>query len=157
MERIVVFGNSGSGKSTISKRLSDSQGLPHMDLDSIAWEMGSNPPKGRASTLSQLEIDKFVEGNENWIIEGCYSDLLRHAMVSATKVIFLNPGINVCIENARSRPWESHKYDSPEAQNANLDMLISWIRQYDQREDEFSLVTHRNLFDSFSGDKCEYD
>jgi hypothetical protein len=67
----------------------------------------------------------------------------------------LNPGVEGCIANARERPWEPHKYASKEAQDANLEMLIGWIRDYVARTDVFSLAAHRALFDSFGGDKVE--
>ena len=38
MERIVIFGNSGSGKSSLAKALSERKGLAHLDLDTVAWE-----------------------------------------------------------------------------------------------------------------------
>jgi len=47
--RIVVIGNSGSGKSTLAKRL----GVPHLDLDTLAWQPGVSdrrePSSSRAS------------------------------------------------------------------------------------------------------------
>ena len=36
--RLLVFGNSGSGKSTYARTLADRESLPHLDLDSIVWE-----------------------------------------------------------------------------------------------------------------------
>jgi adenylate kinase family enzyme len=36
--KILIFGNSGSGKSTMAKRHSEQSGLAHLDLDSIAWK-----------------------------------------------------------------------------------------------------------------------
>lgn len=59
-------------------------------------------------------------------------------------------------QQRKNRPFESHKYDSLEQQNANLSMLIEWIKQYDQREDEFSLKSHRRLFENFKGKKKEF-
>lgn len=53
------------------------------------------------------------------------------------------------------RPWEPHKYPSKEAQDANLEMLIGWIAEYETRTDTFSLAAHRALFDRFTGDKIE--
>ena len=36
--RALVFGNSGSGKSTYARALAARHGLPHLDLDSVVWE-----------------------------------------------------------------------------------------------------------------------
>ncbi len=38
--KVLVFGNSGSGKSTYAKALSKRHGLAHLDLDTIVWEAG---------------------------------------------------------------------------------------------------------------------
>ncbi|MCE9595769.1 MAG: hypothetical protein K8S98_16390 [Planctomycetes bacterium] len=35
--RVLVFGNSGSGKSHLARRLLTEHGLAHLDLDTIAW------------------------------------------------------------------------------------------------------------------------
>jgi len=155
LSTLVIFGNSGSGKSTYAGLVSDQRGCAHLDLDTVAWEEGSHPPQRRPIEASLREIEAFVQSHENWVVEGCYSDLLECIASHASEMVFLNPGVDVCIQNAENRKWEPHKYESIEAQNANLKMLISWIQQYDHREDEFSLLAHRRLFDSFSGDKHE--
>jgi len=38
--KVVVFGNSGSGKSMYARALALREGLAHLDLDSIVWEHG---------------------------------------------------------------------------------------------------------------------
>lgn len=44
MPRIVIFGNSGSGKSTYAKAQAARLGCPHLDLDTIAWLPDLSPP-----------------------------------------------------------------------------------------------------------------
>ena len=155
LQKIVIFGNSGSGKSTLAKELSAKFNLPHLDLDTLAWNKHS-PTTRRKITESKKEIDKFIRQNDVWIIEGCYTDLLELVTSFSNKIIFLNPGHDTCIANCKKRPWEPHKYKSLEEQNKNLQMLINWIKQYSIRKDEFSLKAHRNLFDDFEGYKVEY-
>jgi hypothetical protein len=41
-------------------------------------------------------------------------------------------------------------------QNQNFEMLIRWVREYETRDDEFSLRRHRQLFAEFDGEKVEY-
>lgn len=67
----------------------------------------------------------------------------------------MNPGVDVCIENCTSRPWEPHKYESKEEQDKRLEPLLDWVRDYESRTDEFSLSAHRELFDRFEGKKIE--
>ena len=155
MSKIVIFGNSGSGKSTLAKQLAFNEQLAHLDLDTVAWKP-QMPPERMPIAESQLTIDDFLNTNDNWVIEGCYADLLELVMSAAEKVIFLNLPIRSCIENAKRRPWEPHKYESKEAQDANLTMLIDWIAQYDSRTDTFSKSAHQKLYESFQGDKIMY-
>jgi hypothetical protein len=76
-------------------------------------------------------------------------------LVRCTRLVFLNPGVDACVANARLRPWEPHKYASKAEQDASLDFLIGWIGEYATRGDEFSLAAHRAVFDEFTGEKIE--
>ena len=69
--------------------------------------------------------------------------------------MFLNPGVDTCVAHCRARPWEPHKYATPEAQDANLAMLIGWVRSYATRDDTCSLAAHQALYRSFPGRKRE--
>lgn len=155
MERIIIFGNSGSGKSSLAKTLSERYKAKHLDLDTITWK--ADQPGVRASfEESKDALMRFIEESDSWVIEGCYSDLLKEAARYSTEMIFLNPGIDACVENCKARPWEPHKYPTKEAQDENLKMLIDWVREYETRDDEFSLRAHRELFDNHIGRKTEY-
>ena len=155
MSKVVIFGNSGSGKSTLAKELVLKNNLAHLDLDTVAWRLIAPPERLSISESSKL-INDFLSTNSGWVIEGCYSDLLELVTQQADEVIFLNLPVSACIENAKNRPWEPHKYESKEAQNANLEMLIDWISQYTARTDTFSKVAHEKLFEDFQGKKTMY-
>ena len=155
MSKIVIFGNSGSGKSTLAKGLALKSKLAHLDLDTIAWKP-VQPPERMPISASYVLIAEFLSANEEWLVEGCYSDLLELVTTKANEVIFLNVPISTCITNAKNRPWEPHKYQSKEAQDANLDMLIDWISNYTSRNDTFSKVAHEKLYDECQGKKTMY-
>lgn len=155
MRKILIFGNSGSGKSTLAKELCNFEGLAHLDLDTLAWETAS-PPKRRPLDESNEEIQAFIRSCDGWVVEGCYTDLLEKVLPFSTEIIFMNLPIDDCIINAKNRPWEPHKYESKEAQDANLAMLIDWISLYNKRTDTFSGLSHRTLYDSFEGKKTTY-
>ncbi len=156
MKKILIFGNSGSGKTTLAKRLVDQYGLAHLDLDTIAWQAASDPqkPPERQSRLeSKRAIDAFCSEFDNWVIEGCYSDLLEMVSERANEAIFMDLPIAECVENAKNRPWEQHKYASKEAQDQNLTMLLDWIKDYENRRDTFSKRAHQDYYDNFNGQK----
>lgn len=156
MQRIVLIGNSGSGKSTHAKALAARHGLAHLDLDTIAWQPTA-PTTRRALADSALAIAAFQAEHPRWVMEGCYADLAELALAHATHLVFLNPGVEACIANCRARRWEPHKYSSAAAQDRNLPILVEWVRGYVTRMDEFSLARHRRLFDAYAGDKHEYN
>ena len=156
MTKIVIFGNSGSGKSTLAKNLANKEQLAHFDLDTIAWKP-TQPPERASISESAVMINDFLDTHVNWVIEGCYSDLIELVINQADEVIYLNLPVSACIANAKKRPWEPHKYESKDAQDENLDMLISWISNYYCRTDTFSQATHKKLYDNFHGKKTVYE
>jgi adenylate kinase family enzyme len=153
MHRIVLFGNSGSGKTTMARSLVAEHGIAHLDLDAIAWDA---PGVRRPLAESAAEIEAYMARNAGWVIEGCYADLLELVLPSATEVRFLNPGVEVCTANCLARPWEREKYASREEQDKRLAYLLDWVRRYEERDDEYSLSAHRALFERFEGRKREY-
>lgn len=152
MKTVLIFGNSGSGKSTFAKKLTQTDNLAHLDLDTLAWQ-DTVPPKRKPLIESERELLAFIQSNESWVIEGGYVDLLEMAKPYASELIFLNLPVNDCIANAKTRPWEPHKYDSKQAQDANLEMLIGWIADYYQRHDPFSSIAHTEFYEKFLGKK----
>lgn len=136
----------------MARALAAEHGLVHLDLDSIAW---ATPGVRRVTSESLAEIESFLASNDAWVIEGCYADLMDPILSAATEVRFLNPGIEACIANCRARPWEPDKYPTKEDQDAKLAFLLDWVREYETRDDEYSLKSHRALFDRFRGRKRE--
>ena len=146
--RVVIIGNSGSGKSTLARALSQ-DGAVVLSLDDVAWDPGV---VRRPHAQSVAAITDFVSQHEHWVIEGCYGELVRAVLPHCDELVFLNPGVDVCLAHCRSRPWEPDKYESKEAQDARLEALLEWVATYEMRDDEFGLACHR---EGFSGSKRE--
>jgi adenylate kinase family enzyme len=151
--KIILLGNAGAGKSTMARRLIGNSNIPRLSLDEIAWNEGT---ERKPITESLRELYRFIENNDRWIIEGCYGDLVEAALPYCTELRFLNPGVEVCVEHCKRRPWEPEKFPSAEEQQAMRDQLIQWVREYEIRDDEYGLKRHRQIFDSFTGLKKEY-
>lgn len=152
MHKIIIFGNSGSGKSTLAKKICDRYQLVHLDLDTLAW-LATTPVQRKPLAESAAQITNFTEQHQNWLIEGCYSDLIEGVLPAATEIIFMNLSVAACVENAKNRPWEPHKYPSKQAQDENLTMLVDWIEQYSVRDDAFSAKAHQTIYANYPGKK----
>jgi len=153
--KVLLFGNSGSGKSTYARALAAREGITHLDLDAIVWEPGKIAVQGSPESV-EGSLRNFIDLRPAWVIEGCYGELVRAASAHCTQLVFLNPGIDVCLANNLRRPWEQHKYASLEAQNAMLNQLQECVSEYSQREDAWSYRGHREIFDAFTGPKVEH-
>jgi adenylate kinase family enzyme len=152
--KFLVFGNSGSGKSTLAKHLAQEHGLAHLDLDSIVWEPGKVAVQRNSDAIA-ASLESFLAANDRWVIEGCYGELVEAASSQCTELVFLNPGLETCLEHNRRRPWEPHKYASKSEQDAMLQNLQVWVAGYYERKDQWSYHAHRQIFDAFSGRKSE--
>lgn len=149
---VIIIGNSGSGKTTLSRRLSEESNMEVkiLSLDEVAWNVDQ---ERKPLDESEKLILEFIRSNQFWIIEGCYANLAKIALPFCTELIFLNPGVEVCVKNCLSRPWEPEKFESLDKQNEMLQNLIDWVKCYETRDDEFGLFQHQALFDSFKGQK----
>ncbi|KGJ99303.1 shikimate kinase [Thalassotalea sp. ND16A] len=154
--KTLIFGNSGSGKSTLAKQLCQQYSAAHLDLDILAWLPGT-PPTRAPIEQSWQKINAFICNNDNWVIEGCYADLLILLSATANEMIYLNLSVEDCISNAKNRAFEPHKYQSKQQQDDNLPMLLEWISDYDMRDDTFSKTAHQQLFENFTGKKSTYN
>jgi adenylate kinase family enzyme len=152
--RIAIIGNSGSGKSTLARQLARQADVPILELDSIVWEPGQVAVQ-RDPRAIDFDLHSFLDANGNWIVEGCYSELISAVLPLCTELIFLNPAEAACLQNNRKRPWERHKYESAQIQASMLDYLLEWTAGYYTRDDQWSLRAHRRLFDAYGGHKRE--
>jgi adenylate kinase family enzyme len=152
--RVLVFGNSGSGKSHFARALAAQHGLAHLDLDTIVWEPGQIAV-ARAVEDVRRDLLQFFDAHPAWIAEGAYGDLVEQALPYCSELVFMNPGKDACLLNNARRPWEPHKYESMDKQQSMLPMLTGWVAQYYERDDPCSYAWHRRVFDAFHGNKRE--
>jgi adenylate kinase family enzyme len=150
--KLLVIGNSGSGKSTFARRIS--AGVAYLELDMIVWEP-HQIAVARPIDVVRDELSAFLANHDAWVIEGCDGDLAELVLPACSELVFLNPGVDACIANNRGRPWEPHKYDSAEDQERMLPLLLDWVAGYYTRTDPRSYAFHRRLYDAFAGAKRE--
>src|SRR5438552_17687433 len=68
MQRILVMGSSGSGKSTFAQRLSAITGIPTVSLDALYWKPGWTP-----SDATEFEARATEAAHQpRWIMDGNY-------------------------------------------------------------------------------------
>lgn len=88
VSRILVYGVTGSGKTTMARRLADLTGLPWHEVDALTWE-----PGWRAVPLEEQHrrVRSLVAG-DRWILDAAYGSMLGFVLPRAELVVGLDYG-----------------------------------------------------------------
>ena len=83
MKKVAVFGNTGGGKSTLSKRLSEIIGLPLHILDKIKYQAG-----GAEVPEDYKRVHQQILVTDQWIIDGfgCMETLWLRAFITSDQL-----------------------------------------------------------------------
>ena len=128
MNKAIIIGCPGSGKSTFSKALHEKTNLPLYHLDMLYWNSDRTTVSKdifRERLQSVLVLDK-------WIIDGNYGSTIEMRLKECDTVFFLDYPLEVCIDGVRQRkgtvrtdmPWVETEYDEE---------FLQFIRDFEKR------------------------
>lgn len=132
MNKVIVIGCPGSGKTTFAEKLNKITGLPLYYLDAI-WH---NPDK---THIPREEFDRrIVEifSEPCWIIDGNYKRTIEMRMKECDTVFLFDLPTEVCLQGVRDRIGKE-RYDLP------------WLEK--ELDDEF-----RQFIEAFPNDTLPY-
>ena len=127
MQKVLVIGCPGSGKSTFARRLQALTGLPLIYLDQLFW----NADK---TWVSPETLDARIEtalSGDRWIMDGNYTRTLELRLQVCDTVFFLDYPLELCLQSVEQRigtvrpdmPWVEEELD-PE--------FVDFIRAFPQ-------------------------
>ena len=102
--RILIIGNSGSGKSWLASQLSEKLSYKIIHFDKHFWEPGGFNRKRDRQVVYQ-EIASLAK-EDNWIMEGVFGELAELALERATILVYLDKSWEECREALISRGSE---------------------------------------------------
>ena len=94
MERVLIIGCGGAGKSTLARKLGAKTGIPIVHLDQIYWSPGNweHLEKAEFDHLLKLELEKT-----SWIMDGNFNRTLELRLEKCDTVIYLDFNRVQCI------------------------------------------------------------
>ena len=114
MEKIVIMGSSGAGKTTLARELGPILKIKKViHLDRLFWQRDWEGKSGD----TRIDILQGLVGEKQWIIDGNYFSLSELHLYAADTIIFLDTPPLVCLQRLIKRHHEYHgcsRCDIPE-------------------------------------------
>ena len=130
MEKVIIIGCPGSGKSTFAKQLQKATSLPLYHLDNLYW----NADKTIVSKEEFLESLKNILKKPKWIIDGNYGSTIELRLKECDTVIFLDYPLEICLEGIKERRGKE-RTDMPwvEAEDEEDAEFLEFIKNYNSQ------------------------
>ena len=128
MNKVIVIGCPGSGKSTFSRALHELTGLPLYHLDLLNW----NSDKTTVAKKVFIEKLKNVIAQDSWIIDGNYGSTIELRLKECDTVFFLDYPVDVCIDGVKSRQGKTRS-DMPWTETEDDEEFLEFIKNYNSQ------------------------
>ena len=122
MNRIVIIGCPGSGKSTFARKLHVKTGIPLFYLDMIYHR----PDK---TTCTPQEFDEKLDEilrQTRWILDGNYIRTMPVRLAFCDTVFWLDYPLEVCLEGIEAR-FGKHREDMPWIENGRDEACMEFV------------------------------
>ena len=127
MNRGLVIGCPGSGKSTFARALHQATGIPLFHLDMMYWNAD------RTTVDPSVFHDRLKSAlqNEAWIIDGNYASTMELRMQACDTIVFLDYPQEICLAGIRERRGKVRP-DMPwvEPENEEDEEFIDFIQNF---------------------------
>ncbi len=142
MNKILILGSPGSGKSTFAKRLHQQTNIPLYHLDNLFW-------KEDRTTISNLEFDQKLDEileTKEWIIDGQYSRTLPKRIDACDTIFFLNVELQACLNNYYGR-IQQERSDIPWVETEIDETFVQYIIDFHTTQ-KYQLIDQLNQLEN---------
>ncbi len=131
--RIRIIGPVGSGKTTLTRKLSEAKDIPMFTLDDMIWSRGPNGDKRNSTEYRDALLNEVIQ-KESWIIEGTHLGWADLSFDKADLIIFLNPSVSVRIYRFSKRFFRQKRGFDPISYTPTWKIygrMFKWTYQYE--------------------------
>ena len=129
MNKMMIIGSPGSGKSTLSKIVGKKLGYKVLHLDYIY-----HIDNFKHITRDELKImiESFVSENDNFIIDGNYGGTMEWRLQFCDTVVLLDIDTEICLKNVISRSMQENREDmAPGFDNSVIDKdFLEYVKNF---------------------------
>ena len=134
MERVMVIGCGGAGKSTLARKLGEKTGLPVVHLDQIWWSPGNWEHLSREEFDVRLAVEME---KDRWVMDGNFNRTLDVRLERADMVIYLDFPRWLCLRGWIGRVlknWGRAREDMAPGCNERFDPeMAAWIWNFNKQ------------------------
>ena len=134
MERIMIIGCGGAGKSTLARQLGKKTGLPVVHLDKLFWKPGW-------VSLSREEFDLVHQeaiSRERWIIDGNFDRTIPQRLSRCDTVLYLDFSRWTCVMGVAKRILTTYgtvREDMGEGCPERFDLeFLKWVWDFNKNK-----------------------
>lgn len=136
MERIVIIGCGGAGKSTLARQLGEKLDIPVVHLDKLFWRPGW-------VQVSKEEFDKLHRealAREKWIMDGNFDRTMAERITRSDTVIYLDFSRFACLMGVLKRVFTTYgkvRPDMGEGCPERIDWeFLKWVWDFNKNKRE---------------------
>lgn len=134
MERILIIGCGGAGKSTLARQLGEKLGVPVVHLDKLFWKPGwvERSDEEFDAILAQ-ELEK-----PRWIMDGNFNRTMPQRMEKCDTIIYLDFGRFACLRGVLKRVLTTYgkvRPDMGEGCPERFDLeFLEWVWNFNKNK-----------------------
>ena len=129
MNKIIVIGCPGSGKSTFSIELSAKMSIPIYHLDMMYWNAD------KTTVEKQVFLDRLCDvlKKDDWIIDGNYISTMESRLSICDTVFWLDYPVEICLDGIKERIGKKRP-DMPWVETEEDIEFIDYIRKFNEEQ-----------------------